>query len=41
MESCWNRFWEIPAAAVLAPIVVVGVLGVATAPIWAPIVFLR
>jgi len=40
-ESCWNRFWEIPAAVVLAPVVVVGVLGIATAPIWAPLVFLR
>ncbi|MFI5345845.1 MAG: hypothetical protein ACHQ51_05680 [Elusimicrobiota bacterium] len=41
LRSCWNRVWEVPAALVVYPVAVALVLGVATAPIWAPLIFLR
>lgn len=40
-HSCWHRLWEVPIAIVVYPIVVVVVLGAATAPIWAPALFLH
>ena len=40
-RSCWNRLWEVPTAIVVIPVVVVVALGAVTAPIWAPILFLR
>jgi hypothetical protein len=40
-RSCWNRLWEVPAAIVVVPVAIVVVVGVATSPIWAPILLLR
>ncbi|MDE2144143.1 MAG: hypothetical protein KGJ84_17175 [Elusimicrobia bacterium] len=40
-RSCWNRVWEVPAALIAVPAAVLVVAGVATAPIWAPLLFLR
>jgi hypothetical protein len=40
-RSCWNRVWEVPAALVAFPAAVILVLGVATAPVWVPLIFLR
>jgi hypothetical protein len=36
-HSCWNRFWEVPAAIIVAPIAI----AIVTAPIWVPIVLLH
>lgn len=36
-HSCWNLLWEVPVTLVVVPVVV----GVALAPVWAPLVFLR
>lgn len=40
-RSCWNRLWEVPTALVVYPAVIVVLVGVATAPVWAPLLFLR
>lgn len=36
-HSCWHRLWEVPAALVVYPVVVVVLLGAVTAPIWVPL----
>jgi hypothetical protein len=36
-HSCWNLVWEVPATLVAVPLF----LGIATAPVWAPILFLK
>lgn len=36
-HSCWNLVWEIPTAIVVVPVA----LAIMTAPVWAPIVFLK
>jgi hypothetical protein len=41
LRSCWNRVWEVPTAIVVVPVVVVVLVGAATAPVWAPLLFLR
>ena len=38
-RSCWNRVWEVPAAIVLYPALVVICVGVVTAPVWVPLLF--
>jgi hypothetical protein len=40
-RSCWNRLWEVPTAVVAVPITIGIIIGVATAPIWGPIVLLH
>ena len=40
-RSCWHRLWEVPAALIVYPVAVVVVLGIATAPIWVPVIFLH
>ncbi len=39
-HSCWNRLWEVPAAAIFYPVAAAGIIGVITAPIWVPILLL-
>lgn len=36
-HSCWHRFWEVPAALVVYPVIVGAVVGVVASPIWVPI----
>lgn len=40
-RSCWNRLWEVPTALVAVPITAGIIVGVATAPIWAPLLLLH
>ena len=40
-RSCWYRLWEVPAALVAVPVTVGVLVGVATAPIWAPLLLLH
>lgn len=40
-RSCWNRLWEVPAALVVYPTVILVLVGAATAPVWVPLLFLR
>lgn len=39
-HSCWNRLWEVPAAIVVVPVAAAVIVGVATSPIWVPILVL-
>ncbi len=39
-HSCAHRLWEVPAAAVAYPTIAVVVVGIATAPIWLPVLIL-
>ena len=36
-HSCWNRLWEVPAAAVAYPVGIAVVLGACTSAIWVPL----
>jgi hypothetical protein len=40
-RSCWNRLWEVPTAVVVVPVTVGVIVGLATAPIWGPLLLLR
>ena len=40
-RSCWNRLWEVPTAVVVVPLTVGVIVGLATSPIWAPLLLLR
>lgn len=40
-RSCWNRAWEVPVAVIAVPAVFLLAVGLISAPIWAPILFLR
>jgi hypothetical protein len=40
-RSCWNRLWEVPAAVVVVPVALGVVVGLATAPIWGPLLLLH
>jgi len=41
LRSCWNRLWEVPTALVVYPVAVAVLIGVAAAPVWVPLIFLR
>ena len=36
-HSCWNLLWEVPATVVVVPVF----LAAFTAPVWAPLLFLK
>jgi hypothetical protein len=40
-RSCWNRLWEVPAAVVVVPVAIGVLVGLATAPVWAPLLLLH
>jgi hypothetical protein len=40
-RSCWHRLWEVPTALVVYPVAIGVIVGLATAPVWLPIVALR
>ena len=39
-HSCWNRLWEVPAAAIFYPVAAAGLIGAITSPIWVSILLL-
>ncbi|MFI5350055.1 MAG: hypothetical protein ACHQ2Z_10960 [Elusimicrobiota bacterium] len=40
-RSCWNRLWEVPTAVVVVPLAIGVIVGLATAPVWAPLLLLH
>ena len=40
-RSCWNRLWEVPTAIVVVPVTIGVIVGLATAPIWGPLLLLH
>lgn len=40
-HSCWHRLWEVPTAIVVYPVLAGAFIGLVTAPVWAPLLFLH